>query len=80
MMRIKGVDTANPPESVAKAFAKQTEMFGHVLTPSAVMAHRPEILLASARLYQAVGASEVVESRLKFMLSTRVAQMIGCPF
>jgi hypothetical protein len=79
-MRIKPVDTANPPESVAKAFEKQTEMYGHVLTPGAVMAHRPEILLASARMNQAVGASGVVEGRLKYMLSTRVAQMIGCPF
>jgi hypothetical protein len=79
-MRIKPVDSANPPESVAKAFEKQTEMYGHVLTPGAVMAHRPEILLASARMNQAVGASEVVEGRLKYMLSTRVAQMIGCPF
>jgi len=79
-MRIKPVDTANPPESVAKAFEKQTEMYGHVLTPGAVMAHRPEILLASARMNQAVGASEVVEGRLKYLLSTRVAQMIGCPF
>ena len=79
-MRVKGVDTANPPESVAKAFQKQTEMYGHVLTPSTVMAHRPEILLASARLNHAVGASGVVEGRLKYLLSTRVAQMIGCPF
>jgi hypothetical protein len=51
-----------------------------VLTPGTAMAHRPEILLASARLNQAVGASNVLEGRLKFMLSTRVAQMIGCPF
>jgi len=79
-MRIKPVDTANPPESVAKAFQKQTEIYGHVLTPGAVMAHRPEILLASARMNQAVGASNVVEGRLKYLLSVRVAQMIGCPF
>jgi hypothetical protein len=79
-MRIKGVDPEHPPESVAKAFQKQTEMYGHVLTPGAVMAHRPEILLASARINQAVGGPGVVEGRLKLMLSTRVAQMIGCPF
>ena len=79
-MRIKGVDTTHPPESVAKAFEKQTEIYGHVLTPGAVMAHRPEILLASARINQAVGASNVVEGRLKYLLSVRVAQMIGCPF
>lgn len=79
-MRIKGIDPENPPESLTKAFQKQVEMYGHALTPATVMAHRPEILLASARMNQAVGASGVVEGRLKFMLSTRVAQMIGCPF
>ena len=79
-MRIKGVDPENPPESVAAAFRKMTEQTGRVVTPALVMAYRPEILLASGRLNVAVGASQVVEPRLKFMLSTRVAQMIGCPF
>ena len=79
-MRIKGVDPENPPESVAAAFRKMTEQTGRVVTPALVMAHRPEILLASGRLNVAVGASQVVEPRLKFILSTRVAQMIGCPF
>jgi len=79
-MRIKGVDPEHPPESVAGAFQKMTELSGRVLTPALVMAHRPEILLASGRLNQAVGASQVVEPRLKLMLSVRVAQMIGCPF
>jgi len=79
-MRIKGVDPENPPESVAGAFRKMAELSGRVVTPALVMAHRPEIFLASGRLNQAVGASQVVEPRLKFMLSVRVAQMIGCPF
>jgi len=79
-MRIKGVDPEHPPESVAGAFQKLTELTGRVVTPALVMAHRPEIFLATGRLNQAVGASQVVEARLKFMLSTRVAQMIGCPF
>jgi hypothetical protein len=79
-MRIKGVDPEHPPEVLKAAFEKNVELFGHVLTPALVMAHRPEILLASGRLNNAVGASQVVEGRLKFMLSVRVAQMIGCPF
>ncbi len=79
-MRIKGVDPEHPPEILKAAFAKNVELFGHVLTPALVMAHRPEILLASARINNAVGASQVVEGRLKLMLSVRVAQMIGCPF
>jgi hypothetical protein len=79
-MRIKGVDPEHPPESVADAFQKMIQRSGRVVTPALVMAHRPEILLASGRLNQAVGVSQVVEARLKFMLSVRVAQMIGCPF
>ena len=79
-MRIKGVDPENPPESLKAGFAKNVELFGHVLTPALVIAHRPEIFLAAGKLGQAIGASQVVEGRLKFMLSTRVAQMIGCPF
>ena len=79
-MRIEGVDPEHPPESVKTAFEKNDELSGHVVTPALAMAHRPEILLASARLNHAVGASQIVEPRLKFMLSVRVAQMIGCPF
>jgi hypothetical protein len=79
-MRIKGVDPEHPPESVAAVFQKIAELFGRVLTSNLVMAHRPEIFLATGRLNQAIGASQVVEGRLKFMLSVRVAQMIGCPF
>jgi alkylhydroperoxidase family enzyme len=79
-MRIKGVDPEHPPASVADAFKKMAELTGRVVTPALVLAHRPEIFLATARLNRAVGASQVVDPRLKFMLSVRVAQMIGCPF
>jgi hypothetical protein len=79
-MRIKGVDPEHPPESVAGAFQKITELSGRVVTPALVMAHRPEIFLATGRLNQAVGASQVVEVRLKLMVSIRAAQMVGCPF
>ena len=79
-MRIKGVDPENPPEAVRSAFQKIAERFGRVVTPNLVIAHRPEIFLATGRLNQAVGTSQAVEGRLKLMLSIRVAQMIGCPF
>jgi hypothetical protein len=79
-MRIKGVDPENAPESVKPAFQKSIELFGRVLTPNLVMAHRPEILLAAGRLGQTIGASTVVEGRLKTLVSIRAAQMIGCPF
>jgi len=79
-MRIKGIDPDNAPESVKPAFQKSIELFGRVITPNLVMAHRPEILMATGRLNKVVGASTIVEGRLKIMVSVRVAQMIGCPF
>ncbi len=79
-MRIQGIDPDKAPDSVKPAFQKYVELFGRVITPSLVMAHRPEIMLAAGRLGNAIGASTVVEGRLKTMVSVRAAQMIGCPF
>jgi hypothetical protein len=79
-MRIKGIDLQNAPESVQPVFQGSLDFFGRVITPALVMAHRPEILLTAAKLGQAIGASTVVESRLKTMASVRAAQMVGCPF
>lgn len=79
-MRIQGVDPDSAPESVQPVFQHSLNLFGRVITPNLVMAHRPEILLASAQLGQAIGASTVLEGRLKTMVSVRAAQMIGCPF
>jgi hypothetical protein len=79
-MRIKGIEPENAPESVKPVFQRNLEMFGRVITPNLVMAHRPEILLAVAKLGQAIGASNVLEGRLKAMVSVRAAQMVGCPF
>ena len=79
-MRIKGIDPENAPESVKPVFQKSLDLFGRVITPNLVMAHRPEILLATAKLGQAIGASTVVEGRLKTLVSVRAAQLVGCPF
>jgi hypothetical protein len=79
-MRIKGIDPQNAPESVQPVLQSSLDFFGRVITPNLVMAHRPEILLAAAKLGQAIGASTVVEGRLKTMVSVRAAQMVGCPF
>lgn len=79
-MRITGIDPNNAPESVKPVFQRSLDLFGRVITPNRVMAHRPEILLAAAKLGQAIGASTVVEARLKTLVSVRAAQMVGCPF
>lgn len=79
-MRINGIDPHDAPESVQPIFEGSRAFFGRVITPTLVMAHRPEILLAHAMLGQAISASTVVEGRLKTLASVRAAQMIGCPF
>jgi len=79
-MRINGIDSLNAPESVRPVFERSLDFFGRVITPNLVMAHRPEILLAHAKLGQAISASTVVEDRLKTLVSVRAAQMVGCPF
>ena len=79
-MRITGIDPQNAPESVQPVFQGSLDLFGRVITPNLVLAHRPEILLATAKLGQGISASTVVEGRLKTMVSVRAAQMVGCPF
>jgi alkylhydroperoxidase family enzyme len=79
-MRINGIDPDNAPESVKPIFQRSLDLFGRVITPNLVMAHRPEILLAAAKLGQAISASTVVEGRLKTLVSVRAAQLVGCPF
>ena len=79
-MRINGIDPDHAPESVAAIFQGSRDFFGRVITPTLVMAHRPEILRAHAILGQAISGSTVVEPRLKTLASVRAAQMIGCPF
>jgi len=79
-MRINGIDPQHAPESIKPVFQRSLDFFGRIITPSLVMAHRPEVLLAHAKLGQAISASTVVEGRLKTMVSVRAAQMVGCPF
>jgi alkylhydroperoxidase family enzyme len=79
-MRIKGIDPETAPANLKPIFERSVERFGRVITPNLVMAHRPEIMLATANLGVAIGSAGVIEGRLKSMASLRAAQMIGCPF
>ena len=79
-MRITGIDPNAAPEAVKPLFDRSREHYGRVISPSLVMAHRPEILLAASGLGRAIDRSDTVEPQLKFMASLRAAQMIGCSF
>jgi hypothetical protein len=80
LMRIQGIDPNDPPELVRSLFQRSLERYGRVITPSLVMARLPEILVATDRLGQSIGGSNLVEGRIKTLASLRAAQMIGCPF
>lgn len=79
-MRIPGIDPEKAPESLKPIFQRSLARFGLVITPTLVMAHCPEILVAAANLGLAIGTSTFVEGRLKTMVSVRAAQIVGCPF
>ncbi|HJU10188.1 MAG TPA: hypothetical protein VJ728_04895 [Candidatus Binataceae bacterium] len=79
-MRIQGIDPDNPPETIRPLFERSRHLFGRVISPNLVMAHRPEILLAASGLGQAIDGSDLIDARLKRMACVRAAQMIGCPF
>ena len=79
-MRLKGIDANNPPPSLKPIFDRSRERYGRVISPSLLMAHRPEILLAVSALGRAIDSSDQVEPRLKIISSLRAAQLIGCPF
>ena len=79
-MRIEGVSEEQAPKSLRALFVKFKAMFGHVITPYLVMAHRPAILRAAAHTGKAMAQSHAIEDRYKTMACIRAAQMIGCPF
>jgi hypothetical protein len=80
IMRIKGIDPERASDNLRAAFEKSIGLFGRVLTPNQVMAHRPEIFLAAGRLNQPIAAATVLDGRLKTLALVRTAQMIACPF
>lgn len=79
-MRIEGVTEEQASKSVRALYAKFKSMFGHVIAPYLVMAHRPAILRAAAQTGKAMAQSHAIEDKYKTMACIRAAQMIGCPF
>jgi len=79
-MRIEGLDYKQAPQSIRSLYGKFKQMFGHVIAPYMVMAHRPAILRAAAHMGRAMAHSRALDDKLKTMACVRAAQMIGCPF
>ena len=79
-MRIEGLDARQAHWSLRPFYYLMRRMFGRVLTPYTVYAHRPSMLWSFTILTLALDRSKVVEAKLKSLVSIRAAQMIGCPF
>lgn len=79
-MRIEGVSEERASKSIRSLYEKFKQMFGHVIAPYTVMAHRPAILRAAAQMGKAMALSRAIEDKLKTLACIRAAQMIGCPF
>ncbi|HTY54421.1 MAG TPA: hypothetical protein VMB26_04445 [Candidatus Binataceae bacterium] len=79
-MRIEGVSEERATRSIRALYDKFKQMFGHVIAPYSVMAHRPAILRAAAQMGRAMALSRAIDDKLKTLACIRAAQMIGCPF
>ena len=80
MPRVSEIEEDGGDPVLERIFAREREMFGFVLGPTSVMAHRPGILKAAKGLYAACDASGLLPLGLLSLVYARVAAINGCPF
>lgn len=80
MARVRGVAPTDLDPKLQAIFDRQVQTWGTVLDPYLAYARRPGICLAVRGMWDALGASGLVEEALKALVCRRVASLIGCPF
>ncbi len=80
MPRISEITEAGNDSILQEVFARETEMFGHLLNPTKVQAHCPPIMKAAKQLSAAVQKSGLLPAELLSLVYLRVALINGCPF
>lgn len=80
MPRVSEIVDAGDDPLLQDMFAQERDMFGDLLNPTRVLAHRPEILQAAKALYAACDSSGLVPMALLSLVYARVAAINGCPF
>ena len=78
--RIRGLEEREASLLVRPIFWISRRMFGKVLTPLKVQAHRPGIAWMGNLLGVAIEKSGRVEARLHTLVQLRAAQIVECPF
>ena len=80
MTRIEGVDPQHADAAAQRIFDAQTKQWGAPLLPNLYYARRPTILRAVNGMWAGLGASGLVDERLKALLNRRVAALNRCEF
>ena len=80
MPRVREIEDDGGDPILKEIFAKETEIFGHVLNTTKVMAHTPPILKAAKQLSASIEKSGLLPASLIPLLNLRVALINGCPF
>ena len=80
MPRVGEITEAGADPLLESMFAHERELYGEVLNPTRVFAHRPAILQAAKALYAACDASGLLPKVLLALVYARVAAINGCPF
>ena len=78
--RIQGLDEREASLLMRPVFWMSRRMFGKVLTPLKVQAHRPSVAWMSNLLGLTIEKSGKVEGRLHTLAQMRAAQIVECPF
>ena len=80
MPRVREIEDDGGDPILKEIFARETEIFGHVLNTTKVMAHTPPILKAAKQLSASIEKSGLLPASLIPLLNLRVALINGCPF
>ena len=80
MPRVREIDDDGGDPILAEVFAKEREVFGHLLNTTKVYAHCPPILKAVKQLSASIERSGLLPAGLVPLVYLRVALINGCPF
>ena len=80
MPRVTEITDAGEDPILQREFAAERDMFGDILHPSRVLAHRPQVLEAVKKFYASFEVEPELPATLLALVYVRVASINGCPF
>lgn len=79
-MRIHPLSREEAPEEARAAYDMNMKVFGQVLNPTRVYAYRPMIQAGAGALGRGINESGLIPGKLRSLLYTRIASLVGCEF